>query len=218
MPENKTAMGVSEAEEHEKEARICALRQLLNATQARVIGAFEGGLSLDEYNALREQRKSWTEELAELTGEPAPSGANLAPDVLTATVESRNIASIMFVLEAEAENSRLDAATLTEHADMFPIWDENWTGRRGTIVRDEGKLYRSLHDVGAGQNTKPSETPAMWKEIGDPTVEWPEWSQPIGAIDAYPLGAKVSHNGSHWTSEVDNNVWEPGVYGWKKSE
>lgn len=34
------------------------------------------------------------------------------------------------------------------------------------------------------------------------------------AHDAYAQGDKVSHNGKHWTSKVDNNVWEPGVYGW----
>ena len=34
--------------------------------------------------------------------------------------------------------------------------------------------------------------------------------------DAYPLGAKVSHNEKHWTSTVENNVWEPGVYGWEE--
>lgn len=25
---------------------------------------------------------------------------------------------------------------------------------------------------------------------------------------------KKPHNGVTWTSTVDNNVWEPGVYGW----
>ena len=24
----------------------------------------------------------------------------------------------------------------------------------------------------------------------------------------------VRMNGKHWTSDVDSNVWEPGVYGW----
>jgi hypothetical protein len=27
-------------------------------------------------------------------------------------------------------------------------------------------------------------------------------------------GDKVSHNEKHWISDVDANVWEPGVYGW----
>ena len=40
--------------------------------------------------------------------------------------------------------------------------------------------------------------------------------QPQGAADAYPKGAKVSHPTSdrHWISDVDANVWMPGVYGW----
>ena len=41
--------------------------------------------------------------------------------------------------------------------------------------------------------------------------------QPTGAQDAYAKGAKVSHNGKHWISDVDNNVWEPGVYGWSEA-
>ena len=40
------------------------------------------------------------------------------------------------------------------------------------------------------------------------------WTQPTGAHDAYPLGAKVTHNGRTWTSTVAANVWEPGVFGW----
>ena len=38
----------------------------------------------------------------------------------------------------------------------------------------------------------------------------------LGELDevAYAKGAKVSHSDTHWTSNVDNNVWEPGVYGW----
>jgi hypothetical protein len=42
----------------------------------------------------------------------------------------------------------------------------------------------------------------------------PDWVQPLGATDAYAAGAQVRHNGTIWTSTVDGNVWEPGVYGW----
>lgn len=27
-------------------------------------------------------------------------------------------------------------------------------------------------------------------------------------------GDKVTHNGGHWISDADSNIWEPGVYGW----
>lgn len=54
-----------------------------------------------------------------------------------------------------------------------------------------------------------------WDEFGGPEVEpYPAWVQPLGAEDAYPLGAEVSHNDALWRSNVDDNVWEPGVHGW----
>ena len=29
-------------------------------------------------------------------------------------------------------------------------------------------------------------------------------------------GDKVFYNNKNWVSIVDNNVWEPGVYGWEE--
>ena len=123
------------------------------------------------------------------------------------------VAEIMFV--KMAQDQQLDEVTIAEYPDLFVQWDENWRGKAGDIVRDEEQLYRSIHDVtDAGQNCKPSETPSMWTRIGNPLEEFPEWVQPIGAHDAYAQGAKSSHSGKRWISDVDGNVWEPGVYGW----
>ena len=60
------------------------------------------------------------------------------------------------------------------------------------------------------------ETPSEPENIIEPETpnEYPEWVQPIGTQDAYNTGAQVSHNNKHWISNVDSNVWEPGVYGW----
>ena len=63
----------------------------------------------------------------------------------------------------------------------------------------------------------PDTAVSLWSVAADPAEEWPAWSQPVGAHDAYAAGDKVSHNGKHWTSSVDNNVWEPGVYGWTEA-
>jgi hypothetical protein len=49
--------------------------------------------------------------------------------------------------------------------------------------------------------TAPDDTPAPW-------------TQPQGAHDAYPLGARVTFGGQTWESTVANNVWAPGVFGW----
>lgn len=67
-------------------------------------------------------------------------------------------------------------------------------------------------------NGHQTQLPACGPGTSDPAEEWPAWSQPVGAHDAYSSGAKVSHNGKHWISSVDNNVWEPGVYGWTEQE
>ena len=128
--------------------------------------------------------------------------------------ELMEVSSLVFV--QMAQSGTLDDVTISEHPSMFPFWTENWTGKAGTILMDEGNLYRSIHDVGVGQNTKPSTTPSMWTPISDPTQEFPEWVQPIGAHDAYSIGDKVTHLDKHWISTVNGNVWEPGVYGWEE--
>lgn len=43
--------------------------------------------------------------------------------------------------------------------------------------------------------------------------DWPEWVQPTGAHDAYAKGSQVTHNGERYVSQIDANVWEPGVFG-----
>lgn len=125
------------------------------------------------------------------------------------------VSSLIFV--QLAQDSVLDDVTISEHPSLFPQWTSEWTGKAGTILMDEGYLYRSIHDItDVAQNTKPSETPSMWTRISDPTQEYPEWIQPIGAHDAYNTGDKASHNDKNWVSTVDGNVWEPGVYGWEE--
>lgn len=87
---------------------------------------------------------------------------------------------------------------------------------------DDGFVYRSI----TGTQEKPTEllyhpkdVPTLLEKVEEggeeaPSEEYPEWVQPTGAHDAYEQGAKVSHNGKKWTSDIAANVWEPGVYGW----
>ena len=46
------------------------------------------------------------------------------------------VAEIMFVMMARDE--QIDETTITEYPDLFVVWDENWRGKRGDIVQDEG--------------------------------------------------------------------------------
>lgn len=129
---------------------------------------------------------------------------------------SPDVASLVFV--SMSEKGEFDDATITEHAEQFPRWAALVSYTKSAIVQYENRLYRCIQAHTSQQTWTPDAAASLWTQIGDPTEEWPAWSQPIGAHDAYPIGAKVSHNESHWVSAVDHNVWEPGVYGWEEEE
>ena len=122
---------------------------------------------------------------------------------------------IVFVTMAEAGS--IDPVTAAEHADLFAEWAYPIAYTVGQIRRYNGTLYKCVQAHTSQADWTPPAAPSLWTPCtADPTEEWPEWIQPIGAHDAYPLGAKVSHNEKHWTSTIANNVWEPGVYGWEE--
>lgn len=83
------------------------------------------------------------------------------------------------------------------------------------ITMADGNRYcfMQLYSFESNMEINVAEVPILGKSG---TGEWPAWSQPVGAVDTYPLGAKVSHNGKKWVSTAANNVWEPGVYGWEE--
>ena len=103
--------------------------------------------------------------------------------------------------------------------ELFPPWQTDTDYVRGQRIRYGDLLYRLIPETHHSQaDWTPDLVPAVWARIDDPTEEWPEWRQPLGSEDAYPAGAKVSHNEKHWTSDLNANIWEPGVYGWTESE
>lgn len=106
-----------------------------------------------------------------------------------------------------------DDEKLIDNMAAFPYWNPNGVEyAAGDILQDDGKLYRVIQSHRSQADWKPSLVPALFKEIS--LDEYPEWKQPTGAHDAYMKGDKCSHNGKHWVSDVDNNTWEPSVYGW----
>lgn len=99
---------------------------------------------------------------------------------------------------------------------LFEEWDPNGASYTAEVskVTYNGLLCKCLQSHVSQASWNPKDAVSLWVRIDDPAIEWPEWRQPTGAHDAYPIGAKVSHNDKHWVSNVDNNVWEPGAYGW----
>ena len=124
--------------------------------------------------------------------------------------------SITFVTLAEA--GQIDDVTATEHADLFVRWIEGVDCYDGRIVKRFEELYQVIEGKGhiAQTGWEPENAPSLFKKIGNPTEEFPQWSQPIGAHDAYDVGAKVTHKEKKWIATVGGNVWEPSVYGWEE--
>ena len=102
-----------------------------------------------------------------------------------------------------------EAETVTA---LFPIWEESKAYAVGDRVQYNELLYRCVQAHTSQADWTPDVVPALW--VRTSTEEWPEWIQPTGAHDAYNQGDKVSHNEKHWISDIDANVYEPGVYGW----
>lgn len=98
---------------------------------------------------------------------------------------------------------------------VFPEWipkgHEYLVSER---VSYNGELYRCIQGHKSQADWSPDVAVSLWVPIDDPAIEWPEWKQPTGSHDAYKNGDKVSHNDKHWISDIDANVYEPGVYGW----
>ena len=115
------------------------------------------------------------------------------------------------------------SASLTDEealtgVELFPHWSDSADYVVGDRVSYDGTLYKCLTAHTSQSTWTPPDSPSLWVRVDDPSIEWPEWVQPVGSTDAYAMGAKVSHNEKHWISDVDGNVWEPGVYGWNEAE
>jgi len=115
----------------------------------------------------------------------------------------------------EAAASLPDGDAL-EAVEMFPVWAVDTAYPVGIRVRYGDKLYRCEQAHTSQEGWEPPVVPALWTEVAEPGTI-PVWKQPTGAQDAYMTGDKVRYpdeSGDVWISDVDNNVWEPGVYGW----
>lgn len=127
-------------------------------------------------------------------------------DHLKNAVHAR-IAQMDTALAALPDENAVDAMTL------FQKWKPNEDYVIGYRLQWKDKLYRVVQQHTSQDGWEPDKTPALFTEVAKPG-EILEWTQPTGAQDAYMIGDKVKHDGKIWISDVDNNVWEPGVYGW----
>ena len=114
-----------------------------------------------------------------------------------------------------------DESTMMEIADVYPKWSgKSKSYKAGNILAygvnadGETQLYTVLLDHTSQADWTPDTATSLYKPVGFTAEGVSIWTQPLGATDAYNAGDVVEHNGQQWVSDVDGNVWEPGVYGW----
>ena len=109
--------------------------------------------------------------------------------------------------------SATDEQALTVQA-LYPAWRSGVSYTAGQRVLYNAVLYKVLQAHTSQTGWEPENAPSLWANVLTPDPEVvPEWEQP-DSTNPYMTGDKVTHNGKTWVSDVDNNVWEPGVYGW----
>lgn len=118
------------------------------------------------------------------------------------------IASLVRLRESATDEQALAAPVL------YPAWRSGVDYVAGARLLYNGTLYKVLQAHTSQETWTPDASPSLFSIvlIPDPGTI-PEWVQP-SSTNPYMAGDKVLHNGKTWTSDIDNNVWEPGVYGW----
>lgn len=112
-------------------------------------------------------------------------------------------------------------ATMTDEQILkFPDFTEKWrSGQKyatGKRLEHNGIIYKVLVTHTSQADWTPPNAPSLFAKVLIPDQNIiPEWEQP-DSTNGYSKEDKVTHNGKTWESEIDNNVWEPGVYGWKE--
>lgn len=116
------------------------------------------------------------------------------------------------LLELAAQS--LEPADALEGIELFPTWKTDTAYNVGYKVRHDGILYICLQDHTSQVGWEPDVAASLWAKVLIPDTEKIyDWEQP-GSTNPYQKGDKVRHVGKVWVSDYDNNVWEPGVFGW----
>ncbi len=79
----------------------------------------------------------------------------------------------------------------------------------GTKPDGSPVLYTVLQAHTSAGHWNPASAVSLYKKI-----DIPHWIQPLGSTDAYSAGDQVLYNGLFWISDIDGNVWAPGIAGW----
>ena len=101
-------------------------------------------------------------------------------------------------------------------AAAYPEWKYGIVYETGDRILYNNVLFKVLMRHTSQIDWTPDSAVSLYAKVLIPDESViPEWEQPE-STNPYKTGDKVTHNGKTWVSDVDNNVWEPGVYGWSE--
>ena len=113
----------------------------------------------------------------------------------------------------EAAMQSVDGQDALDAVELYPAWAAGIAYPEGMKVRYGGVLYRCLTAHTSQEDWMPDVSPSLWAKVLVEEGEILPWEQPE-STNPYSEGDKVTHDGKVWVSEIDGNIWEPGVYGW----
>lgn len=116
--------------------------------------------------------------------------------------------------EMEQHASTLTDEIALEVPEMFPTWTPR-DYQMGERVRYDGVLYKCVQTHPQNETYTPDAAVSLWAQVLNDEIR--EWVQP-DSTNPYMKGDKVVHNGKTWISDIDYNVYEPGVAGWSVVE
>lgn len=128
---------------------------------------------------------------------------------MTRAEAEKIIAALVALRESATDEQALTVPVL------YPTWRAEIEYITGERVLREGVLYKVLMNHTSQETWTPESSPSLFAKVLIPGGI-PAWEQP-GSTNAYMTGDKVTHNGKTWVSNVDNNSWEPGVFGWSEA-
>lgn len=107
----------------------------------------------------------------------------------------------------------VDGQDALDAVELYPAWAVGFAYPVEMKVRFGGVLYRCLTAHTSQEDWMPDVSPSLWAKVLVEDGEILPWEQPE-STNPYSKGDKVTHEGKVWVSEIDGNIWEPGVYGW----
>ena len=112
-------------------------------------------------------------------------------------------------------NEVTDDVVALEIQEFYDEWQVGVTYVVGRYIRYEEVLYKVTTEHTSQEGWTPDSATSLFaKVLIDPEGGILEWEQP-DSTNPYMKGDKVTFEGVTYVSTVDNNVWQPGVYGWE---